>query len=205
MGGSVLDSMLVMAFEGGGLATEVPGVRSGALWFAAHEGAHFWLGQAVSYVRPQESWITEGGADLLAYRAVDATDPGFDVSAALQKALDACLVSSRKGGIASANERGDHKAYYNCGAIFGLVAESVSGGDFATFVRQLIEANQDDRKVSRSEWLAAVDARAPGKGVGATIARLLDGPAASSATWAQLLKLGDVPYEQMPDGSIRLR
>ncbi len=76
------------------LCAPIANVRSGALWFAAHEGAHFWLGQAVSYVRPQESWITEGGADLLAYRAVGAIDPLFDEPAALQKALDACVVSS---------------------------------------------------------------------------------------------------------------
>ncbi|MDV3256695.1 MAG: hypothetical protein LOX97_02715 [Sphingomonas sp.] len=73
------------------------------------------------------------------------------------------------------------------------------------FVRTLIEANQDDRKISRDEWLAALDARATGKGLGSAIARLLDEPAASSEPWARLLKLADVPHDLDADGSIALR
>lgn len=204
MGGSVLESMIVMTFEGAGLATPSSGVSSRALWFAAHEGAHFWLGQAVSYERPQDGWITEGGADLLAYRAVAAANPEFDARGALQQALDACIAASAKGGIASANERGDHKAYYNCGAIFGLVAERASGGDFTAFVRHLIETNADDGKVSREEWLAALDQRAPGKGTGEAISRLLDSPAGLS-DWAKLLELGGIDHAVAPDGSVELR
>ena len=205
MGGSVLDSTIVMTFEGEGLAKASAGVSSGALWFAAHEGAHFWLGQAVSYERPQESWITEGGADLLAYRAVADSDPAFDARAALQQALDACITSSLKGGIATANERGDHKAYYNCGAIFGLVAESASGGDFASFVRGLIESNSGDRTVNRAEWLAALDERSPGRGLGKAISLLLDSPAADSRPWARLLELGRVAHRVGPGGRIELQ
>ena len=205
MGGSVLDSTIVMTFEGEGLAKASAGVTSGALWFAAHEGAHFWLGQAVRYERPQDGWITEGGADLLAYRAVADSDPGFDARAALQKALDECIAASAKGGIASANERGDHKAYYNCGAIFGLVAESASGGDFSAFVRGLIESNSGDRTVSRKEWLAALDARAPGRGLAQAISRLLDSPSANSRAWAQLLELGGIPHSVGQDGRIELQ
>jgi hypothetical protein len=205
MGGSVLDSMVVMTFEGEGLRAPNERVASRALWFAAHEGAHFWLGRAVSYERPQDAWITEGGADLLAYRAVADANPAFDARAALQEALDACVAASLEGGIASANERGDHKAYYNCGAIFGLVAEKASGGDFSAFVRDLIQSNRGDGKVSRSEWLAALDSRAPGKGLVAAISRLLDTPAADWRPWAKLLESGNVPHRVTPGGSIELR
>jgi hypothetical protein len=205
MGGSVLDSMIVMTFEGEGLTAKNDGVANNALWFAAHEGAHFWLGQAVGYERPQDSWITEGGADLLAYRAVAAAHPDFDAREALQQALDACIAASLKGGIASANERSDHKAYYNCGAIFGLVADTASGGDFASFVRALIESNADDRKVSRSEWLAQLDARAPGKRLGEQIGDLLDHPAPGPWPWSRLLTRAGVAHTRDPDGMPKLQ
>ena len=205
MGGSVLPSTIVMTFEGEGLRSEKESVRHEARWFAAHEGAHFWLGQAVGYEGPEDGWITEGGADLLAYRAVAATDPSFDATAALQTALDECLKFSAKGGVASANERADHKAYYHCGAIFGLAAERASGGDFAAFVRHLIESNQDDRTVSREEWLAALDARAPGKQLGRQIGYLLDHPAPDAGAWVRLLSSAGVPHRLDPGGLPKLQ
>lgn len=205
MGGSVLPSTVVMTFEGEGVSAENADLRNGARWFGAHEGAHFWLGNAVHYSGPQESWITEGGADLLAYRAVAAADPSFDVRAALQDALQQCIAFSRKGGVATANERGDHKAYYHCGAIFGLVAERASGGDFGSFVRELIEANRQDQEVTRTEWLAALDARAPAKGLGAAIGKLLDEPAADAKPWIALLKRGGIPVAVGTDGVPQLQ
>jgi hypothetical protein len=204
MGGSVLGSTIVMTLEGEGITRESANVRNNARWFAAHEGAHFWLGNAVHYSGPQESWITEGGADLLAYRAVAATDGGFDVRAALQTAMDECLRFSAKGGVATANERNDHKAYYHCGAIIGLAAERSSGGDFAPFVRALIDANRTDREVTRAEWLAELDRRAPGKGLGQAVGALLDRPS-SAADWSTMLKLAGVPHQRSSDGRILLQ
>jgi hypothetical protein len=205
MGGSVLESMIVMTFEGDALNVPNRDVRNAARWFAAHEGAHFWLGQAVHYEGPRDSWITEGGADLLAYRAVAAVDPAFDVRAALQEALEACIASATKGPIASANERGDHKAYYNCGAIFGLVAERASGGDFAGFVRALIESNKDDKQISRAEWLAALDERAAGKGLGTKIGQLLDHRSGNAGPWAALLSRAGIPHGVSGNGVPRLQ
>ena len=204
MGGSVLPSTIVMTFEGDAVTEENAAMRNAARWFAAHEGAHFWLGQAIHYSGPQESWITEGGADLLAYRAVAATDPGFDVRGALQQALDQCIAFSREGGVASANERGAHKAYYHCGAMFGLVAERASGGDFAGFVRGLIDSNRGDREITRAEWLAALDARAPGKGLSVAIAGILDQPA-GPRQWTALLAKAGVPHRLDSNGMPHLQ
>ena len=205
MGGSVLDSTIVMTFEGDAVTKEDGAVRDAARWFAAHEGAHFWLGNAVHYSGPQESWITEGGADLLAYRAVAATDPAFDVRGALQKALDQCIGLSLKGGIASANQRGDHKAYYHCGAVFGLAAERASGGDFGSFVRALIDSNSADKKVTRTEWLAALEARAPGKQLAAMIGNLLDHPAPDAGPWVDLLARSGIPHTVASNGMPQLQ
>jgi hypothetical protein len=47
-------------------------------------------------------------------------------------------------GVASASERNEHRAYYACGALFGLVAEAASHRPFAEFVRRLIAENRAD-------------------------------------------------------------
>jgi hypothetical protein len=172
MGGSVLPGTVVMTFEGQGVLQPNPAVRDSVRWFVAHESAHFWLGQVVSYEGPQDSWITEGGADLLAIRAVAAADPSYDVAKRLREARDECMPFLAKGGVASANLRGDHRAYYACGAIIALAAEQASGGDFTSFVKALIDKHGADGVVTRAEWLALLEERAPGTST--EVAKLLD-------------------------------
>ena len=178
MGGSVLPGMVVMTFEGEGVLQQSEAVRNALRWFVAHESAHFWLGQVVSYEGPQDSWITEGGADLLAIRAVAAAEPGFDVSKRLREARDECLPFLSKGGVASSNLRGDHRSYYACGTVIALAAEQASGGDFTFFVRSLIEKHGDDRMVTRTEWLSLLEELAPGMSV--EVVKLLDLPHADA-------------------------
>ena len=205
MGGSVLADMVVMTFEGEGIVAENRDIANGARWFIAHEGAHFWLGQAVMYDNPQQGWITEGGADLLAIRAVAANDPSFDARNRLQESVERCAGFLAKGGVATANERGDHKAYYDCGAIIALTAEKAAGGNFAAFVRSLIEANSDDKTVSRAEWLALLEERAPGRGLPDAIATILDGKAADpKAALADLLTRGGIAFTPGADGMPQL-
>lgn len=174
MGGSVLTGTVVMTFEGEGLLQHNESVLDSVRWFVAHESAHFWLGQVVAYEGPRDSWITEGGADLLAVRAVEAADPTYDSAKRLEEARAECLPFLARGGVASANERGDHRAYYSCGAIIALAAEQASGGNFAEFVRTLIERNGEDGIVTRQEWLGLLEERAPGMAL--EVERLLDGP-----------------------------
>jgi hypothetical protein len=168
LGGSVLPGLVVMTLEGEGLVTRNDKAARYANWFVAHEAAHFWLGQAVSYAGPAESWITEGGAELLAFRATAAADPGFDVRLRMSEAKAECLPFLARGGIADAYRReGDFRAYYACGAIIALAAEQASGGDFGSFVRALISRNAKDKIVTRAEWLALLEERAPGRGLSA--------------------------------------
>lgn len=173
LGGSVLPGMVVMTLEGDALLKPSDKVSHYARWFVSHEAAHFWLGQAVAYSDRSESWITEGGAELLAFRATAAADPTFDVKARLSEAKAECAPFLANGGIASAFEReGDFRAYYACGAIIALAAEKASGGDFADFVRTLIERYGADGTVTRGEWLALLDEQSPGSS--APVAKLLD-------------------------------
>src|SRR3569833_1717983 len=115
LGGSVLPGMVVMTLAGDGLLKPSEKVSHYARWFVSHEAAHFWLGQAVHYSNRSESWITEGGAELLAFRATAASDPSFDIRARLSEAKGECAPFLARGGIASAYEReGDFRAYYAC-------------------------------------------------------------------------------------------
>ena len=102
MTGSVLPNLLAMTFEGEGVLRENAGLRDHALWFIAHEAAHFWLGEAVAYQYSRDQWITEGGADLLAFRIVAEVDPAYDGRGELQKAIDDCVRLSTGRGVASA-------------------------------------------------------------------------------------------------------
>src|SRR4051812_46506336 len=156
-GGSVLRGLIAMQYEGSGVLEETTAQRQQGLWFIAHEAAHFWLGQTVAYEYARDAWITEGGADLLAVRAVAEIDPEYDPRVELNRAVADCIKLTRRHGVASARDRGEHRAYYACGAVFGLVAEAGSGRSFYKFVRQLIDANRADGIVTRADWLNMLD------------------------------------------------
>lgn len=158
-GGSVLPGLIVMTFEGKELLSPNAGVLAENRWFIAHETAHFWLGQTVRAERSRESWITEGGADLLAVRAMQALEPGFDAHEVLQKEVDDCVrLGSRP--VAGAGQRGDHRAYYACGAVLALAGEALerkaSGGDWFDFLRPLIADNREGGILTRAAWLERV-------------------------------------------------
>jgi hypothetical protein len=205
MGGSVLPGTIVMTYEGEGVLAENDALRRQGLWFIAHEAAHFWLGETVAYQYSRDAWITEGGADLLALRAIPAVDRGYDAREMLQSAVGDCAELTRRRGVASAEQRSEHRAYYACGAVFGLVAETASHRPFSDFVRGLIDANRADRVVTRGEWLAALD-RATGKPeLSAAIARLIDrGAEDPKAAIADLLRRAGVAFTLADDGTPRL-
>ncbi|MCJ8190913.1 hypothetical protein [Sphingomicrobium aestuariivivum] len=159
LGGSVIDSQIVMRLEGEGLA--VPSTIAGrqARQFIAHEAAHFWLGNLVDYGRPGDAWTSEGGADLLALRAtqaVDAAEGAALEARTLRSSWRECLRLGAGGPLASAPERGAGQAFYGCGFLFGLVAEKAArdaGGDFFSFWSGLIDRHGGDGTVSAEEWL----------------------------------------------------
>ncbi len=172
--GGALRGQIVMKYEGSGLLEETPAQRAEGLWFVAHEAAHFWLGQTVGYDYAREAWITEGGADLLAVRAIAALDPAYDWRAELDRAIGDCVELSRRRGIAEARERNQHRAYYACGVVFGLVAEAASGAPFHAYVRRLVDENRADRIVSRADWFTTLDDVSRDPTLSRDIARLLD-------------------------------
>ena len=190
MGGSVMPGLIVMAFEGEGVVEPSARVLGMARWFIGHESAHFWLGQTVRYERARDAWITEGGADLMAIRALKAIDPSWDDRRELQKEVDDCI-SLANQPVADAGARGEHRAYYACGAVFALVAEAAqnraTGGDWFDFLRPLIADNRADGVLGRDEWLSALDRASGDPALRRGIEVLLDEGSADPAGGIALL------------------
>jgi len=205
--GSVFPGLIVMNFEGRQLLTSSARALEQYRWFIGHESAHFWLGQTVHTEGPEESWITEGGADLMAVRAAKALDLAYDDRAELQKEVDDCVRLAVRP-IASAGQRGEHRAYYACGAVFALAAEAAQkradGGDWFAFLKPLIEASRSDGVLTRTEWLARFTEVSRAADVSPLIEGLLTNGAADPASAiAILFDRTGVAY-RMADGKIVL-
>jgi hypothetical protein len=206
MGGSTLPGLIAITYEGAGVLRENAELRAYGRKFIAHEAAHFWLGETIRYQYSRDAWITEGGADLLAIRTVAALDPGYDWRAELNLSIADCASLSAGRGVASAEQRNEHRAYYACGALFGLLAEGASGRPFTHFVKGLIAANRADTVVTREEWLAALDQVSGDRALSDGIAALLDrGAADPEAAIAALLARAGVAHYVGGDGMPRLR
>ena len=194
MNGGTLKGLILMRFEGQAALHEIPALRNMARWFIAHEASHFWLGQAVGYETARDTWIMEGGADLLAVRTVSALDPNFDGRKVLNDALKDCSALAKKP-VAGAIERGDTRTNYACGAVFALVAEKAGNGDFFAFAKRLIDANRTKAEVNSAIWLAALDRASGQPALSRTMRELLDkGSPDPKAALAGLLKAAAIPY-----------
>ena len=179
MGGSVLPGLISMTFEGEGVLDPDKAALDRAHWFIGHESAHFWMGSnGLKYEFARDAWITEGGADLMAIRAISAIDPTYNARSELQREVDDCVEMARNEPVSTAGERGDNRAYYACGAVWALALESAQmrrdGSDFFAVVARFQTDNAADQTLSRTEWLAELT-RVAGDGAPAeTIARMLD-------------------------------
>lgn len=179
IGGSVLKGMVVMNMRGAQVAEPNPAVRTRMRWFIGHEAAHFWMGQTVRYGERAEAWITEGSADLMAFRAFRHLDPGYDDRAELQRSIDKCLKINGTRPLAKAAERDAHDANYACGALLALAAEGAlrkrdANADVFTWIKRLIAANREDRTVTQADWLAAFAAVQTDPAVTASVRQFLD-------------------------------
>lgn len=200
MGGSVLPGLITMAFEGEGVMRPTAPVLTRSQWFIAHEGAHFWWGQnGLAYEFSRDAWITEGGADLLAIRAIKAVEPSFDERAELQREVEDCVRLSKGKTVASAETRGEHRAYYACGAVWSLAMEAAARRtgreDWLDVVRRLRQANLQDGILSRREWLDELTRVSGGPEAAMIVAGMLDRETKDpAAEIARLFDLTGVSY-----------
>ena len=201
MGGGVVPGLITMTFEGSGVVTRSDEVLAVSRWFVAHESAHFWLGQAVRYEYARDAWITEGGADLMAVRALAALNPVYDPRVELQKSVDDCIDLARGRAVATAAERGEHRAYYACGAVWALAAEGAvrqrGGENWFDFLRPLLDANRGDGVLTREEWLTALTRASRDPSLRVDIGRMLDqGVADPGAVLERLFDRTGVAYRR---------
>ncbi|KQS55648.1 hypothetical protein ASG17_06155 [Brevundimonas sp. Leaf363] len=201
MGGSVLPGLISMNFEGEGVLGPDKAALDRAHWFIGHESAHFWMGSnGLEYEFARDAWITEGGADLMAVRAIAAIDPTYDARAELQTEVDDCVRLAAGQPVATAYQRGDHRAYYACGAVWGLVIEAAQrarmGGDYFDVVRGFKDGPVGaDGKLTRDEWLTQLTRLSGDPTLAIDIARMLDdGVANPSAVLARLFERSGVAY-----------
>ena len=182
MAGSVLPNLIVIDFEGEGVLDPSPEVLARARWFLGHEAAHFWLGsQGLRYEVAADAWITEGGADLMAIRALAALDPTFDVRGELQREVDDCIELTTGRSIVTAPERGELRANYACGAVFWMILEAVAGKEVFGVLAELI-ADNPEGVLTRQEWLDHLDLVSNDRSLSYDLDRLLDQGAADPAT-----------------------
>jgi hypothetical protein len=209
MGGSVLPGLVLMAFEGERIVAPSDAGLRYVQWFVAHEAAHFWLGQAVEYDSADHAWMMEGGADLVAVRAIAEIDSSYDPKPRLDGAVATCVTRARGKPVNKANRRSEHDAYYACGAVWGLVAEAAArkqGRSFAGFWRGLIEANAADRVVSQEEWLAELTRASGDPSLAADIRRMAETSVADpDAMIRSLFDRAGVAYVSASGGTISLR
>lgn len=209
IGGGVVPGQVMLRFEGEALLKEDKDARDSARWGVAHEGAHFWLGNTVAYASSDQAWVMEGGADLLAVRASSALERDFDAKGMLQDLADECVSLSAGKAIRTAALRNEQRAFYACGAMFGLAAEAAArrhGGDFFSFWRGLIDANRADGVVSEDEWMAEVTRLSGDPLIAAGIGQMVEAGVPDPAqSLAAIFSRAGVPHSLAPDGKLRLQ
>jgi len=110
--------------------------------------------------------------------------------------------------VAEAGERGEHRAYYACGAVFAMAAEAAQkrrdGGDWFDFLRPVLAANREDGVLSRAEWLDALTRVSGDPSLAPILDRMLDqGAADPAAVIADLFRRTGVPH-RVENGKIVL-
>jgi hypothetical protein len=154
--GGVRPGEIVLNFEGEGLLDRNERAARRTRWFIAHEMAHFWLGsEGVAYEAPSDAWITEGGAEMMAFTLLAGSDHDYAIGE-LQRAVNDCVKLGTKP-IARAADRHESRAFYACGTVFALAASGVArrrgGADFFDFIEPLLARHRFDRQLGGADWL----------------------------------------------------
>jgi len=195
--GGVRPGEIVFNFEGEGLLDRNERAARRARWFVAHELAHFWLGsEGVAYSAPSDAWITEGGAEMMAFTLLADADHKY-VIGELQRAVDDCVKLGTKP-IAQAADRHESRAFYACGTVFALAASGVArrhgGSTFYDFIKPLLTRHQTDRRLGSTEWLDYFESLNNDKHAGDIIRAMIHrGSSQPQKDVEAILKSGNVP------------
>jgi predicted metalloprotease with PDZ domain len=131
--------------------------------------------------------------------------PDYDPHPRLQEEMNDCLKLNGAGKpLSTAEDRGDNKAHYACGALLLLAAEAASrkndrSADALTFVRRLIDANRSDGEITEAKWLASFS-QVAGPAARDEVQEFIDrGVADPLAFWADLFTATGVGFTRQRD------
>jgi hypothetical protein len=205
--GGVRPGEILLNFAGDGLLDRNERAARRTRWFIAHEMAHFWLGtEGVAYRAPSDAWITEGGAEMMAFTLLAASNHDYAVGE-LQHAVDDCIKLAIRP-IATATQRHESRAFYACGTVFALAGAGAihkkGGADVFDFIRPLIARHRSDRLIGSADWLDHFVAVSSNAAAGDAIRLLLEqGSANPAQEITTILRSGNVPFSAI-GGSVVL-
>lgn len=134
---------------------------------------------------------------------MQALDPRYDAGEVLQKGVDDCVRLGDKP-VTGAGQRGDHRAYYACGAVLAMVGEALqqraAGGDWFDYLRPLIEDNRESGVLTRTAWLARLSSLSEDPTLASDIDTFLDNGAPATADFiGSLFDRAGVGYQREGD------
>jgi hypothetical protein len=124
----------------------------------AHESVHLWNGHVTSSDKDKgASWMHEGGAEILAWRAMRELDylskDEFDLK--VGEAYDTCVGGLGGRALMSVAKTGEYQLLYSCGAVIGRTSElsmQQNGSDIFAFWRRLINVAVGSKSFSQQTY-----------------------------------------------------
>lgn len=162
--GGTLPGLIALEVEGTGWQSESDEGLLELFHFLAHEAAHLWNGQIVSYPDSADAWLHEGSADGLAERAL--LELGVIDQERFRRYQTAALNQCRRGlgaePLQTAAKRGQFELYYSCGNALALLTEQSTGQGLFSFWKALIARAlaTKDRQYTAADYYTLLGDRA---------------------------------------------
>lgn len=164
--GGTLNGLIQLHVEAAPDAAEDRDLLERFVKFIAHESAHLWNGQMFHAPEEGQSWMHEGGADAFAWRALRRAgildDAGLD--ARLTSDLNDCVVSLGARALDDAEQKGDFKPVYACGATLAWLTEAATSDLHAFWKLLFASSEQRGRRYDEALYLSLLkqQERVPG-------------------------------------------
>lgn len=207
--GGALQGQIQLTLEGSGWLTLDADARGQLDRLLAHEAAHLWSGQLVQGEGSGIDWLTEGGIEALAERALvelGELDRAARAARASAAVFD-CLL--RLGDSPADADRWPERSEYTCGSVVaGLWTETAlagkqEGGALAVWRRLIAAALTRQRRYDAEAYFEALlEAGAPTATAAAMRGFVLDPAAAAGSLAAQLRQAGARLDEAAPPRAI---
>jgi hypothetical protein len=157
-GGALLDGTYQLRATGRAWNEPDSFLRSLVPASIAHESVHLWNGHVTSSDNNEgASWMHEGGAEILAWRAMRELDylSKDEFDSKLGEAYDSCVGGLGGRALMSVAESGEYQLLYSCGAVIGRASDlslQQNGSDIFVFWRRLINVAVGSKSFSQQTY-----------------------------------------------------